>query len=150
MLVRHLENTAAIVATPRRQKLIDRKGVFGVRYNKIRNHYGRKAYCLTMDDLSGVEFTDVSGEINSPAFLRGNFEINGAPKDSFIKLDGFAKGFVVINGFNLGRYWEIGPQKSLYVPASILCEGENEIVVFESVGLKGDAEIEFVDTPILG
>ena len=67
----------------------------------------------------------------------------------FIYLDNFKKGFVVINGFNLGRYWEIGPQKSLYVPSSILKEGENEIVVFESDGLKGEAVVEFKNYPTL-
>ena len=60
------------------------------------------------------------------------------------------KGFVVINGFNIGRYWEIGPQKTLYVPRSILNEGENEIVVFESDGLKGEPVVEFGTEHILG
>lgn len=45
-------------------------------------------------------------------------------------LEPFAKGFVAVNGFLLGRYWKIGPQKSLYLPGSILRE-ENEIVVFD-------------------
>ena len=69
--------------------------------------------------------------------------------DTFLYLDNFKKGFVVINGFNLGRYWEIGPQRSLYVPASILNEGENEIVIFEADGLKGEPTIEFKDYPTL-
>ena len=56
----------------------------------------------------------------------------------------------MLNGFNLGRYWEIGPQKTLYVPASVLKEGENELIVFESDGIKGEAEVEFVDVPELG
>lgn len=62
---------------------------------------------------------------------------------------GFQKGFVMINHFNIGRYWEIGPQKRLFVPASLLRNGENEIVVFESDGIKSNAEIEFFDTPDL-
>ena len=67
-----------------------------------------------------------------------------------MKLSDFTKGFVTINGFNLGRYWEIGPQQTLYVPASVLRDGENEIIVFESDGLKGEPVVEFVDKPILG
>ncbi len=51
---------------------------------------------------------------------------------------------------NMGKYWEIGPQKTLYVPSSVLKKGKNEIIVFESDGLKGEPTIEFVDTPILG
>ena len=41
------------------------------------------------------------------------------------------KGVVWINGFNLGRYWNIGPYKTLYVPAPVLKEGRNQIVVLE-------------------
>ncbi len=131
------------------QKLVDRKGVSGVRYNKIRNHYGWKAYSLPMDDLSGLKFVDISDEVCCPAFLRGCLEISGEPCDSFIRLDGFKKGFVTVNGFNIGRYFnEAGPQKTLYVPAPILKKGKNEIIVFESD--KTDRlEVEFVDTPEL-
>ena len=67
-----------------------------------------------------------------------------------VTFDNFKKGFVLINGFNLGRYWEIGPQKTLYVPRSILNEGENEIIVFESDGLKGEPIVEFGVEHILG
>ena len=45
-------------------------------------------------------------------------------------MQGFTKGYVFVNGFNLGRYWKIGPQKSLYLPGSLLKEN-NEIIVFE-------------------
>ena len=82
-------------------------------------------------------------------FCKGTFEIDEA-YDTFLKLDNFTKGFVTVNGYNIGRYWEIGPQKTLYIPASLLKKGENEIIVFESDGLKGDAVIEFTDVPELG
>ena len=76
-------------------------------------------------------------------------EENKTPNDTFLRLDGFKKGFVVINGFNLGRYYEIGPQKTLYVPAPVLKEGNNEIIVFDSHGLNSNV-IEFFDKPDLG
>jgi beta-galactosidase len=38
----------------------------------------------------------------------------------------------MINEFNIGRYSEKGPQRTMYVPASILKQGINEILVFES------------------
>jgi beta-galactosidase len=82
-------------------------------------------------------------------FYKGSFTVDKCA-DTFLYLDSFKKGFVTINGFNLGRYWEIGPQKSLYVPSSVLKEGENEIVVFESDGIKNDATVEFFDYPTLG
>ena len=53
-----------------------------------------------------------------------------------------------INGFNLGRYWEIGPQKALYVPGPLLKQGENEIIILELHKLSGDS-IEFTDVPEL-
>ena len=46
----------------------------------------------------------------------------------------WGKGFAVLNGFNLGRFWEKGPQKRLYIPAPLLKEGENELILFESEG----------------
>jgi beta-galactosidase len=99
-----------------------------------------------MDNLDKVKYGE---EFNEPScFLKGKFNVDKVA-DTFIYLDNFKKGFVVINGFNLGRYWEIGPQKSLYVPASILREGENEIVVFESDGLKGEPTVEFKNYPTL-
>ena len=64
-------------------------------------------------------------------------------------LPGWGKGFVTINGFNLGRFWEVGPQKRLYVPAPVLNTGVNEIIVFESEGKVGET-IEFSDQPDLG
>ena len=62
-------------------------------------------------------------------FYKGTFTAQ-EKKDCFVHLENFTKGFVTVNGFNLGRYWEIGPQLSLYLPASVLKE-ENEIVVFD-------------------
>lgn len=71
------------------------------------------------------------------------------PFDTFLKLENFTKGFVTVNGFNIGRYWEIGPQKTLYVPRSLLKKGQNEFIVFESDGLKGEPIAELTDKPEL-
>jgi beta-galactosidase len=51
--------------------------------------------------------------------------------DAFLAFPGFGKGFVWINGTLLGRYWEIGPQVTLYVPAPLLRPGDNTITVLE-------------------
>jgi beta-galactosidase len=104
---------------------------------------------MTMDDVSALTYTAESETSACPAFLRGKLTIEGKPCDSFLKLDGFTKGFVVVNGFNIGRYYPVaGPQQTLYVPAPLLREGENEIVVFESDGYKAPV-VEFVDKPVL-
>ena len=73
------------------------------------------------------------------------FEVDGDFRNGV----GKQAGFVTVNGFNLGRYWEIGPTKTLYVPAPILKEGRNEIIVFESDGATSKT-VEFFDHPDLG
>ena len=45
----------------------------------------------------------------------------------FFKFQGWTKGIVIVNKFNLGRYWNIGPQRTLYVPAPILRVGVNVV-----------------------
>ena len=85
-----------------------------------------------------------------PLFMQGELVIDGAPADTFLRLDGFTKGFVTVNGFNIGRYYNsAGPQKTLYVPAPLLKTGGNEIIVFETDGFERPV-ITFTDTPDLG
>jgi beta-galactosidase len=101
-----------------------------------------------MDDLTKLSFASESG-YEKPAFLRGNLHLDEQPKDTFIRLDGFTKGFVTVNGFNIGRYFNpAGPQKTLYVPAPLLKQGDNEIVVFESDSYAAPV-VTFTDIPEL-
>lgn len=129
-------------------KMMRKKGIAGRCLIDKKIHFGWSVYTLPMDNICKISYSDELPEEKS-LFLKGSFTVDKVC-DTFLKLDNFTKGFVVINGFNIGRYWEIGPQKTLYVPASLLKEGENEIVIFESDGLKGTPEIEFVDKPVLG
>ncbi|MFI6872090.1 glycoside hydrolase family 35 protein [Streptomyces sp. NPDC050400] len=62
---------------------------------------------------------------------RGAFEVAGAG-DTALGLPGWARGFVWVNGFCLGRYWSAGPQETLYVPGPVLREGTNEVWVLET------------------
>lgn len=78
------------------------------------------------------------------------FEIAETPCDTFLRTDNFTKGFAVLNGFNLGRFWKIGPQKTLYVPRSILRRGVNELIIFDSDCATADPTVEFADKPDLG
>ena len=78
-----------------------------------------------------MQYTPFDGEIQVPTFLSGDFDINETA-DTFIRLDGFTKGVVLVNGFNIGRYWNTaGPQKTLYIPAPLLKTGKNNITVLE-------------------
>lgn len=99
--------------------------------------YQWEIFTLEMNDLENLSLLERSEnadkewkkEKEQPIFYKGTFRAK-EQKDCFIHLEHFTKGFVIVNGFNLGRYWEIGPQKSLYLPASIL-KKENEILVFD-------------------
>ncbi|OAB38241.1 beta-galactosidase [Paenibacillus macquariensis subsp. defensor] len=112
--------------------LKDNKGITeGVRYGRqfLSNW---TTYTLPLTDLSGLAFESLSQQ-TQPSFFRGNWMVDEIG-DTFLSLEGWSKGVVFINGFNLGRYWNVGPQKTLYVPGPLLNQGENEIVIFELHG----------------
>ncbi|QNP70217.1 beta-galactosidase [Streptomyces roseirectus] len=83
-----------------------------------------------------------------PAFHRGTFEVTD-PADTFLSLPGWTKGQAWINGFSLGRYWNRGPQHTLYVPAPVLRPGTNTLIVLELQATTGN-HARLVDTPDLG
>jgi beta-galactosidase len=128
-------------------KMMRKKGIAGRCLLDGKIHFNWDVYPLPMDNLDKVVYGKEEPKEKS-CFYRGSFSVDHLA-DTFLYLDNFTKGFVTINGFNIGRYWEIGPQRSLYVPASLLREGENEIVVFESDGIKGEGVVEFLDYPTL-
>lgn len=143
-----LENMGRINYGP---EMSDRKGMAGIRFGQ-QNHYGWDMYRLEMtpDQLAEIEYVPNDGGVDVSSFMRGSLCIDGEPKDTFIRLDGFHHGFVVVNGFNLGRYYnDAGPQKTLFCPAPMLKSGENEIIVFEMDSCDRN-EIEFTDVPDLG
>ena len=130
-------------------KIMDRKGIKGVRFN-LQYHFSWDMYPLPLDNISELKYKSENGAVDVASFLKGTLVIDGEPKDTFVRLDGFTKGVVLVNGFNIGRYFNTaGPQKTLYVPAPMLKSGENEIVVFETD--RADMScITFTDKPDLG
>ena len=129
--------------------LKDRKGITeGVRLER-QFLYDWTIHPLPLNDVGNLDFTplkDTNGVM--PAFYKARFTIN-KPADTFLNMKGWTKGGVYLNGFNLGRYWEIGPQKTLYVPAPLLREGENELVIFELHKVR-DAVVRFQEYADLG
>ena len=104
-------------------------------------------FSLPLDNIEKVEFKEGYLESeNAPTFYKGEFIVDEIG-DTYLDFEGWGKGVVYINGFNLGRYWEVGPQKRLYVPSPILKKGVNEVVVFElhrsreSMKLKNTAKL---------
>lgn len=126
--------------------MVDRKGITeGVRLGQ-QFLFDWTIYPLPLADLSVLKWETKEGKV--PAFFKGTFEVDELA-DTFLSLEGWGKGVAFVNGFNLGRYWKIGPTKTLYVPAPILRQGKNELVIFE---LEEVAEpiVEFLGQPILG
>jgi hypothetical protein len=86
---------------------------------------------------------------SGPTLFKGEFTINTDPLDTFLDMKGWTKGIVFINGANIGRYWNIGPQGTLYVPAPLLKKGVNKLLIFELHYPKSTYSVNFRDTPIL-
>ena len=107
----------------------DLKGISGI-YLDRQQLMGFVTYTLPLNNIEKLEYSEK--EKSCPAFLKGNFRAQTG-KDCFVDFGGFTKGCIFVNEFNLGRYWNVGPQKTLYVPAPVL-KKENEIVVFELEG----------------
>ncbi|MCA1933896.1 MAG: beta-galactosidase [Asticcacaulis sp.] len=83
---------------------------------------------VSLDDLSALRFK--RQRVDGPAFYRGTFETTEAGF-TFLDLRGWGKGYVWVNGHNLGRYWSVGPQRAVFVPAPYLKVGVNEVVVLD-------------------
>ena len=128
--------------------LLDRKGLTGGVLLGQQFLFGWTVFPLPLADLSALQFEPQDSARPGPAFYRLRFDISRS-QDTFLALPGWTKGIAWVNGFNLGRYWEIGPQRTLYVPAPRLHPGENELVIFE-LHDPGERRVEFRPAPDLG
>ena len=120
--------------------IYDYKGILKcVRY-KIENYDGTYLYnyatvmgydtkTLPLKNLYNLNYGNYPIKQNLPYFFRGTFKAK-AGFDTFIDVTKLNKGVIFINGFNLGRFWNIGPQYTLYVPGEIL-KDVNVIEIFE-------------------
>jgi beta-galactosidase len=109
--------------------------------------YDWKMTTIPLKTTEGIRFGEAL-PTHTPAFYRATFHVD-APADTFLNPSGFDKGVAFVNGFNLGRYWTVGPQLTLYVPAPLLRAGENELIVFEVGEIASVGEMSLDDTPQL-
>ena len=86
-------------------------------------------YSLPFADIKGVKFTGVSSN-TTPVIKKGSFTVS-TPADTYFDMRAWGKGMVWVNGHNLGKYWSIGPQQTLYLPVEWLKPGKNDVVVLE-------------------
>lgn len=92
-------------------------------------------------EMAGIPLTDLGAIRNTRngdsftkqgIFYQGNFYLNQTKADTFIDVSqNWVKGVIFVNGKNLGRYWNIGPQFRLFCPGTFLKEGFNEIIILE-------------------
>lgn len=115
------------------QYMIDRKGITDhVTLNGM-TLMNWDVYNLPMDDDFMVSLSNSYSEENRTRpgqFFKGTFELEELA-DTYIDLSSYRKGIVWVNGHNLGRYWDIGPQYRLYCPATFLRKGVNELLIFD-------------------
>ena len=95
---------------------------------------GWNTYSIPMASTSTLTYADKP--CAGPCYYRASFTIE-KPGDTFLDTSKLGKGMVWVNGVALGRFWDVGPQQTLYLPAPMLHAGENEIVVFDLKGEPG-------------
>ena len=155
-----VENMGRVNYGPR---LFDSKGLSGFVRLDYQHLFGWTIYPLPLDNLHHLLFSSFQGSVDAasqqtaehdqvfadmPCFYRAFFEVD-VPADTYVDCRLLEKGVVFINGFNLGRYWSIGPQRTLYLPSSLLKIGKNELVVFELHPKTGQSA-SLIDKPVLG
>lgn len=122
-----------------------RKGLKGGFMLDLHFHTGWDQYCLELENISGVDFTQEYEE-GVPAFYEFTADIE-EPADTFLNLRGWGKGTAFLNGLNLGRFWDLGPTHYFYIPAPLLKKGRNTIILFETEGRTGTLTLE--DHPLM-
>lgn len=127
------------------ENMLDRKGISDI-YLGIQRLMNYDVWTLPLDNLDKLKYSS-NVKKEEPVFLKGSFKTD-SKADCFVHLDGFNRGCVYINGFNLGRFWKVGPQKSLYIPGTLL-KDENEIIVF-NIGGYSKPTVSITDKHNLG
>lgn len=121
-------------------RLGERKGILGGVWQIIRflNHWEADPWPLEdmAEELaalaSGAAAVEPGAEddVTLPVLVQASFEAS-EQKDAFLDVSDAGHGVAYVNGFCVGRYWNVGPQQSLYVPAPVIREGRNEVLLLD-------------------
>ncbi|MGC4101933.1 glycoside hydrolase family 35 protein [Ferruginibacter sp.] len=129
------------------QYMIDRKGITDrVTLNGM-TLMDWQTYLLPMDEKTVAAIKPKYPEgLQNGVFYKGNFNLTETG-DTYFDMSKYSRGIVYVNGHNLGRYWNVGPQQRLYCPAGWLKKGANDIVVFDllqntAASVEGKKELE--------
>ena len=107
---------------------------------------GWSIYPLPMKEGDKLAFS--KGSCAGPCFYRGRFTVE-KPGDTFLDVRSLGKGAVWVNGHAIGRYWDIGPQQTLYLPGPWLKQGENELIVFDAKSKGDGSSVAGLEQPLL-
>ena len=126
-----------------------KKGIYGEVLLNNHTQSGWEHWTLPMDwnSLKNIDYSK-EYDITQPSFYQIEFDVDECA-DTYLDMSGWGKGFVLLNDFQLGRFWDAGPQKTLYIPAPLLRNGTNYVTVFETEGISGSS-ITFTDSLNLG
>lgn len=86
----------------------------------------------------GTALSASERQMSTPAYYRSSFNVKKIG-DTYLDMSSWGKGLVWVNGHCLGRFWEVGPQQTLYLPGCWLKKGKNEIVVLDLIGPAAEA-----------
>ena len=100
-------------------------------------------YDLDYNDMSYIP-TAIGDQ---PAYYRATFNLKKTG-DTYLDMRTWGKGLVWVNGHCIGRFWQVGPQQTLYLPGCWLKKGKNEIVVLDVTG-PTQAKVEGLTKPII-
>jgi beta-galactosidase len=103
-------------------------------------------FSLPMTSLDKLTYNNKPAK-DVPVLRKASFTLSETG-DTYLDMRNWGKGVVWVNGHNLGRYWEIGPQQSIYVPAEWLNKGKNDIVIFELIRPE-QTELKTMEKPVL-
>jgi beta-galactosidase len=91
---------------------------------------GWQIYSLPLDDPAQLPPSDKTSASTGPTFYTGTFNIS-EPGETYLDMSNFHFGVVWVNGHNLGRYWDVGASRCIYLPSPWEKQGENQITVLE-------------------
>jgi beta-galactosidase len=108
---------------------------------------GWQLFSLPFDAIQSLSLKNSKLYPDAPILKKGTFDLQTVG-DTYLDMRNWGKGVVWINGHNLGRYWNVGPQQTIYVPVEWLKKGKNEIVVLELLKTN-QSQLKGIDKPIL-
>jgi beta-galactosidase len=109
---------------------------------------GWQMFSLPFDNVESLPVKSSKSVAGDPVIKKGAFNLQ-IVGDTYLDLSNWGKGVVWVNGHNLGRYWNIGPQQTVYVPIEWLKKGRNEIIVFELIRPEQSQPLQGIKKPIL-